>query len=84
VEFFAYTIDATSGALTPVAGSPFEGSSNPDGVVDGTGKFVYISDYGSNVFGFTIDATSGALRPVAGSPFATGEGPKDVVVTRSQ
>jgi 6-phosphogluconolactonase len=28
----AYTIDATSGALTPVAGSPFAVGTGPDGI----------------------------------------------------
>ena len=81
----AYTIDAASGALTPVAGSPFAAGSRPAEVaVDPSGKFVYVANQGSNnVSAYTIDATSGALTPVAGSPFAAGTAPVIVAVDPS-
>lgn len=81
----AYTIDATSGALTPVAGSPFGAGIAPFGVaVDRSGKFLYVTNAASNnVSAFTINATSGALTPVAGSPFATGTFPSGVAVDPS-
>jgi len=65
-----FTIGA-SGALTPVAGSPFAASAAVNGLaVDPATKYLY-GTQGSNVVGFTIGA-SGALTPMAGSPFATG------------
>ena len=78
----AYTINATSGVLTPVAGSPFAAGTSPIGVaVDPKGKFVYVSNIGSNnVSAYTINATSGVLTPVAGSPFAAGTSPRGVAV----
>ena len=70
----AYTINATSGALTAVEGSPFGADNGPDDVaVDPKGKFAYVANIGSDdVSAYTINATSGALTPVAGSPFAAG------------
>jgi DNA-binding beta-propeller fold protein YncE len=63
-----YTINATSGALKPVTGSPFGPGTNPWGVVvHPTGKFAYVAKEGDfTVSGYTINATSGALTPVTG------------------
>ena len=81
----AYTINTTSGALTPVAGSPFAAGTQPLGVaVDPSGKFVYVAnEFSNNVSAYTINATSGALTPVAGSPFAAGSNPDEVAVDPS-
>ena len=39
----AYSIDSTTGTLTPVAGSPFPAGVNPISVaVDPTGRFAYV------------------------------------------
>ena len=78
----AYSINATSGKLTPVAGSPFRAGTGPEGVaVDPTGKFAYVANYGSaNVSAYIINATSGKLKPVAGSPFGAGTNPTGVAV----
>ena len=67
----AYTIDATSGALTPVTGSPFSAGRGPYAVaVDPSGKFAYVANLDSNnVSAYTINAASGALTRVKGSPF---------------
>lgn len=81
----AYTIDATSGALTPIAGSPFGAGTDPWGiVVDPTGKFAYVANLGSNnVSAYTVDATNGALKKVKDSPFAAGTNPLGVAVDPS-
>ena len=78
----AYTIDATTGALTAVKRSPFSAGTEPSGVaIDPTGKFAYVSNYGeNNVDAYAIDATTGALTAVKGSPFATGEEPEYVAI----
>lgn len=76
----AFTINASSGALTPVTGSPFRtrGYYSSGVVVDPTGKFVYVSNGTFNniksgsVAAYTINAKSGALKEVATSPFVTG------------
>jgi hypothetical protein len=71
-----YTINATTGALTAISGSPFAAGVFPDSVaVDPTGKFAYVGNaVSNNVSGYTINATTGALTAISGSPFAGGMG----------
>lgn len=75
-----YTMAATTGALSPMAGSPFLVVTTPTelhlSVATGVaGPFVYAENWfhgantPSDVFGFAIDAGSGALAPLVGSPF---------------
>jgi DNA-binding beta-propeller fold protein YncE len=84
-----YTINSTSGALTPIPGSPFPAGSVPDSVaVDPSGRFAYVANSfvfvgGNSVSGYTIDSTSGALTPISGSPFPAGLVPKSVAVDPS-
>jgi 6-phosphogluconolactonase (cycloisomerase 2 family) len=79
----AFSIDGSTGALTPIAGSPFPTSANgaPSQLsMDPTGKYLYVPlSGGTAVFGFSIDST-GALTPIAGSPFAVGSQPNSVIV----
>src|SRR6266849_2313018 len=80
----AYTIDSTTGALSPVPGSPFAAGSFPISVaVDPSGKFAYVVDFFGGVSAYTINSTTGALSPVPGSPFAAGSGPRSVAVVPS-
>ncbi len=75
----AYAIDATTGALTQVAGSPYEveldtGEAGPSQngliTVDPRGKIVYVSDSNAdNIAALEINPATGALTPVPGSPF---------------
>ena len=67
----AFAIDGTTGALTPVAGSPFLAGTRPSSVaVDPTGRFAYVANFSSNnVSAYTIAGTTGALTPMVGSPF---------------
>jgi 6-phosphogluconolactonase len=44
----AYSIDGTTGALTPVVGSPFPAGTGASSVtVDPTGQFAYVANAGS-------------------------------------
>jgi len=70
-----YAINATTGALTAVSGSPFPTEPNPR-YVNGepTGKFVYVTTLGNTttppqVSGFSLDGTSGALSKLLNSPY---------------
>lgn len=67
----AFTINASTGALTTVNGSPFGGNISPQyGTSDPAGKFLYAVDqFNGNIYGFSIDQTTGALTAVPGSPF---------------
>lgn len=78
----AYAIDATSGVLTQIAGSPFPAGLSSDSViVDPTGQFVYVANHDSNdVSAYSIDPTSGTLTPIPGAPFPAGAGPHGVTV----
>lgn len=79
----AYLINATTGALSPVPGSPFAAGSSPSSfTVNPTGTFAYVPNFQSkNVSVFRINATNGALISVPGSPFATGEEENPFFVT---
>jgi hypothetical protein len=68
----ALQADAT-GALSPVAGSPFPSGTNLFLTVDPMNSYLFASDDDppGSVSAFTIDGTSGALTQVPGSPFAT-------------
>ncbi len=70
----AFSVDSSSGALTPVPGSPFSaGKGSFNVAVDHTGKFLYaVNTFDNNVSGFAIDAATGALTPISGSPFPSG------------
>jgi 6-phosphogluconolactonase len=76
-DIWVFQINATTGALTETAGSPFTSagavllSSADIMTVDASGKFLYVGQGSpsSGVAAFSIDQTTGALTPVPGSPF---------------
>ncbi len=86
------TIDAlkvnATGALSPIAGSPFPAGSNLFIAIDPQDRFLFAADNTTpgNVLAFTIDSSTGALTPVPGSPFQivpnsnTLVGPGEIVV----
>jgi 6-phosphogluconolactonase (cycloisomerase 2 family) len=81
-----FTIDASTGVLVPIPGSPFPtgGIGSNLAAIDPTGKFLYVANSGSdNITGFTIDQTSGALTAIPGSPFAAGDRPLAVAIDPS-
>jgi 6-phosphogluconolactonase len=74
-----FNIDAFTGALTPILGSPFTSTvgSGPRAVtVDPSGKFVYAVTTGSSfsIWCFTITPTNGQLVAVTNSPFSLTAG----------
>jgi 6-phosphogluconolactonase (cycloisomerase 2 family) len=84
----AFSINSTSGALTPLPNSPFAAGLNPSGLtITPNGGFLYVANAGSdNVSAFGIcdmvtttcsntNSPDGSLSPVSGSPFAAGIGP---------
>jgi 6-phosphogluconolactonase (cycloisomerase 2 family) len=85
----AYTINATTGALSEVAGSPFAAGAGPTSVsVHPSGKFAYAANFGSgivsgSVSAYAIDAGTGALSEITGSPFAAETLTTDVAVDPS-
>lgn len=73
-----YSIDSSTGELTPAAGAPltFPVSTPTSGqiAIDPSGQLLYVIQ-ASSVYGYTINPTTGALTAVPGSPFAMGVGP---------
>lgn len=90
----AFTIDTSTGALTPVAGSPFSTGtvdSNAQGAaVTPDGKFLFVANAGEyddcingDIAAFSVNASTGALTPVPGSPFTAGPNPQVIAVDPS-
>lgn len=69
-----FSIDHTTGALSPIPGSPFAltSGSADTAVADPQGRFLFV---GSEISGlisvFQIDGTTGALAEAPGSPFSS-------------
>ncbi len=88
-EIAAYSINTSSGQLTPVAGSPFTAVNTGSFVLalDRAGKYLYqiAGEPSYAVAGFILNSTTGAISgQVVGSPFATAAGfPVGLLVDRS-
>jgi 6-phosphogluconolactonase len=83
----AYSFDSGTGALTPLAGSPFTlepGGVGPESLaMDPAGKFLFTANMNSNnVSAFTVNA-DGSLTAVPGSPFPAGDSPQYLVTNRN-
>jgi len=81
-DISAYSIDPGSGALAPIAGSPFGAGPAPNSAtLDPTGRFLYVTNGShsdtlpSTVSAYAIDPATGTPTPIAGSPFAAGVSP---------
>jgi 6-phosphogluconolactonase (cycloisomerase 2 family) len=76
-----------SGALAPVARSPFPAGTPPDAggiALDSAAKFLYVTLPNSGkVAGFSINASTGALTPIAGLPIPAGSNPGQAIVAPS-
>jgi 6-phosphogluconolactonase (cycloisomerase 2 family) len=89
----AYSINGSTGALTPVNGSPFPITNGAGGnsqlTIDVTGQYLYVANSTNqgNVCAFSIDQTTGALTQLAGSPYLTEKnaaGPFQIGVYQAQ
>ena len=72
---------ASSGALTPISGSPFPAGTTPTGIaVDLTSRFVYTTDSVQNqIIVYQIQG-GGALQPLVNGPFSAGIFPVGIVI----
>ena len=77
-----FTIGGT-GALTPIAGSPFAAGVFPyEMAVQSSGDFAYVANASSGTVSVhSIQTATGALAQIAGSPFAAGTFPISVAIT---
>jgi 6-phosphogluconolactonase len=77
-EVSVFSVNPTTGALTPVSGSPFATGFDPVSVAfSPRGGLLATGSNGfpTSVSVFSVAQTSGALTAVSGSPFAAGDGP---------
>ncbi|HEV3092558.1 MAG TPA: beta-propeller fold lactonase family protein [Candidatus Cybelea sp.] len=79
---FAYSIDARSGTLRLVPGSPFAAGIGPTTVrFDRGGRYAYGANLnGKSITGYAVDPKSGALRPLSWSPLALGRWPFELAM----
>jgi 6-phosphogluconolactonase (cycloisomerase 2 family) len=66
-----FSIDQTTGALSPLSGSPFPLPVSHYMATDQTGAYLYVTS-GASIIGYAIDATTGALTALPGFPVASG------------
>ena len=71
---YAYTVNANTGALTTMEGSPFTSASEPtDAVATPNGKFLYVTSFWQNyIESYRVNSSTGALTAV-GSPIFFNE-----------
>src|SRR5205085_597977 len=69
-----FSLDASTGSLTLVTGSPFQVRDDPAGAaVDASGKYVFVPNTAdATISAFVLDSATGSLTPVPGSPFPSG------------
>ncbi len=72
----AYQVNSTTGALSPVAGSPFGGVDAPLGLaIAPSSDFLAAGNLNrAGISVFRVDKTTGSIAAVAGSPFPTTGG----------
>jgi 6-phosphogluconolactonase (cycloisomerase 2 family) len=78
-----FAIDPSSGAFTPVPGSPFPAGQWPDATaVTPNGAFLFVANMSADdISAYAIDRATGTLTQVPGSPFATGNSPSALTVS---
>ena len=71
---WCFTIDSTTGELTPVANSPFSLTGGGQfALIDPSGNFLYIgANTTSGIAGYTFNSSTGVPTVISGSPFAVG------------
>ncbi len=81
-QIATFSVDSSTGALTPVPGSPFFAGFAPAVLaLDATQKFLYaVNRTDGTISGYGIGA-DGSTIPVVGSPFVVGTSPGSIAVT---
>lgn len=79
-QIFGFTIDGSSGALTPMPTSPFAAPTFPgSAVADPSSRFFYVTSSGANslmgvILAYSIDQSTGALTAIPGYQFPLTDG----------
>jgi hypothetical protein len=78
---YGFTIDASTGNLSPLSGSPFTTGPGLELAIDPKGRYLFATNTNSvTVSAFAINQSTGALTAVSGSPYPTGQGPTNLIV----
>lgn len=64
-----FAIDAKTGQLTPISGSPFATGQNPANLALSNDFLYVVNEKNGSVSGYSIDSSTGTLTSMAGSPF---------------
>lgn len=76
-----FSINASTGALTPLSQSPVPAGEVSSSITISSRGAVFVTNWATNdVSAYVADSTSGALTPVAGSPFKAGTAPAAAAV----
>jgi 6-phosphogluconolactonase len=80
-SIYGYSVDYTTGVLTPLATNNFQAGVKPSAIVtDATGRFIYVTDqYQNLILGYNV-LQGGTLQSQLNGPFATGLYPYGMVV----
>jgi 6-phosphogluconolactonase (cycloisomerase 2 family) len=83
-SIWCFTIDSTSGQLTPVTGSPFsQAAGGLFAIFDPSGGYFYIGNSnGTAIEGYTYNASTGLLTAISGSSFSLGTPPGKMVFSQ--
>jgi 6-phosphogluconolactonase (cycloisomerase 2 family) len=72
---------STAGALTTIAGSPFNAGVKPVGIASpNTGHYVYVTDFAQNELIAYSVFDGGVLHPLINGPFKTGNQPSGITI----
>jgi 6-phosphogluconolactonase len=77
-----YSVDPTTGALTPLAGFPIASGTNPIFIThDPANKFAIVADIASDKINvYAISPTTGMLTPLQPFAYATGREPRSITI----
>jgi hypothetical protein len=80
-----FAINAATGALTPLSGSPFPADNAPSRIVsDVRGRYLYVSaEAPATLFAYAIAPVTGVLTPLPGSPFPAPAGLRGLAAGRN-
>lgn len=68
-EVAGFSVNSTTGGLTPVSGSPFVTGSQPTNIALSTNFLYVVNAKNGSVSGYSVNPSTGALASMPGSPF---------------
>lgn len=78
----AVQVNASTGTVTVIPGSPFGFSDEATPIIDASGKYLYAVNFGS-IDAFSINPTTGVLTRMSGAPFGSMNAVTDMTIDPS-